>query len=142
MGQKIEKVKTHLRENKKTYIASSCTAVVAIVSTLLVMNRRGGLTVGDQDINQLGLVNWKPIAKNIFDVDVAYHIEPLGDPGNVILDETTGGVFASQGATARALDVHPTRVSDHLHGKTDHVAGHKLKIIGKAGDIDLVNTSR
>jgi hypothetical protein len=59
-------------------------------------------------------------------------IEALGDPGNIIQDTTTGIIYASQGQAAKELGVTPGYVSQHLHGRQDHVKGHILKNLGKA----------
>ena len=80
----------------------------------------------DQDIVQV--LSWKPEAYQTIDV----HIEALGDPGNIIQDADTGIIYASQNQVAKALDVAPAYVSQHLNGKRDHVMGHKLVKLGKA----------
>lgn len=59
-------------------------------------------------------------------------IKALGDPGNIIQDVSTGTIYASQNQAARELGVSKTAVFNHLHGKTSQVAGHKLKVVGKA----------
>lgn len=59
-------------------------------------------------------------------------IKALGDPGNIIQDVSTGTIYASQNQAARELGVSKTAVFNHLHGKTSQVAGHRLKVVGKA----------
>lgn len=125
MKERIQKIKQHLKDNRRVYLACGGTAVVAAVGTLLV-TRRDELSIFKQEINQP--LSWKPTAHNSIEV----HIEALGDPGNIIQDTTTGTVYASQGQAARELGVSPSRVSEHLSGKLLDVGGHHLVKLGKA----------
>lgn len=126
MGERMEKVKSHLKENKKSYIACGVTAVVTAVGTIVVMCRKK-VVVGDQDIVQV--LSYKPHANQHLEV----WIEALGDPGNVIQDTTTGTIYPSQGQAARELGLTPSRISNQLNGRTPHVEGHTFAKIGKAG---------
>ena len=125
MKERIAKVKTHLRENKKTYIACGGTAVVAVLGTLAVVSR-GNVTISRQSITQV--LSWKPEAHQHLEV----WIEALGDPGNIIQDVETGIIYASQGQAARELGLNPSDVSKHLKGATNHVGGHMFTKLGKA----------
>lgn len=123
MGRRIERVKQHFRDNKKTYLACGGTAVVAVVGTVLLTNRD---KITMQSISQP--LSWKPQAHQTLEV----HIEALGDPGNIVQDTTTGVIYASQGQAARDLGLSPARVSDQLAGKVADVQGHTFEKLGKA----------
>jgi hypothetical protein len=121
MHERIERVKSHFRENKKTYLACCGTAVVVVVGTLLATDGKVGVSN-----RQIQVLNYK--SKQTLEV----FIEALGDPGNIVQDMLTGSVYASQGQAARELGVTPSMVSRHLSGKLPDVAGHKLVKLGKA----------
>lgn len=120
---KIEKIKTHFRENKKVYIACGVTAAATAIGTAFVLSDRGSV-ITKFYTKQIGVVN-----KNN---NIEVYIEALGDPGNIVQDTVTGTVYASQGQAARGLGVTPARVSEHLSGKIDSINGHVLTRLGKA----------
>lgn len=139
MNERIERVKdqgrkfkAHFQRNKTTYLASAGTAVVAVVGTVLVVNRTPRASL----IHSTSLMNYKPKTRN----SVVFKVEALGDPGNVVRDTTTGVCYPSQNAAARALDVAPARISENLQGKLDHVKGHAFEVLGKAGDVSVVGS--
>lgn len=121
--KRTEKIKNHLRENKKTYIACGGTAILAVLATLIA-TRDGDVTLSKFNVKQTGVVN------NNTNLEV--YIEALGDPGNIVQDLASGTVYASQGQAAKELGTTPVAVSRHLNGHTDHVNGHKLVRLGKA----------
>ena len=121
LGEKYQQVKDHVRENKTVYVACGVTAVVSVAGTLLAV--KSSTVVNARAIQLLTY-------KSVQTIDV--HVEALGDPGNIVQDLTTGIIYASQGQAARALGVAPSRISDHLNGRTPHVMGTQLKVLGKA----------
>lgn len=120
MNERIEKIKTHFRENKVVYyVGIGCTALgaasgLAVVSSPLVSNRL------------IQVLTYK--SSQTLEV----WIEALGDPGNIVQDTTTGIIYASQGQAAKELGVDPWMVSKHLHGEKDSINGHVLTKLGKA----------
>lgn len=55
----------------------------------------------------------------------------LGRPSNITKDLTTGEMWGSQGAAARARGVSQSRISQQISGKTRHVNGHRYATVGK-----------
>jgi hypothetical protein len=127
----VEKVKTHLRENKKVYIASGVGLAVGAVSVFLVMRYKGGSA---EIINMPRF--WSPGDNNIMKVV----INALGDPGNVVQCVETGTIYASQGQAARELGLDAAAISKYLNGKSPHVRGNHFVVLGKAGKILAENT--
>lgn len=121
--KRTEKIKSHFQRNKKVYLGCGVTAIVTAVGTLLLVNSRD-IVIAKFNTQQIGVINSN---KNI-----EVYIEALGDPGNIIQDTVTGTVYASQNQAAKALDLNPSRLSQHLNGKVDNVDGHKLVRLGKA----------
>lgn len=126
----LESVKTHVKANKKVYVVGVACLTVGVLGTLAVV-RTGAISVtGDSNavvaptVNQV--LSWKP--SSVLEV----HIEALGDPGNIIQDLMTGTIYASQRQAAKALNVSPGRISEHLKGAREHLDGHQLVKLGKA----------
>ena len=127
---KIQTIKNHVRENKKAYligggvlVVGAATGVGYFLGVRTVPQSVETMVAPSNNINGLA---WKPVQT----IEVV--VEALGDPGNIVQDLTTGTIYASQRQAATALGVHPGRVSDHLNGRTDNVAGHVLQKLGKA----------
>ena len=119
----LEKVKEHLKKHKTAYLVTVGTvagvALGAVVTAVIQKN--------PQVINKpVQILTWK--SKQTIEV----YIEALGDPGNIIQDNTTGSIYASQGQAARELGLNPARLSEHLNGTRDQVAGRTFTRLGKA----------
>jgi hypothetical protein len=128
MGQKIEKVKTHFRENKKTYIACGGTAVVAVVGTLVAViaaSDKGQVNTSQK----IGNLNWN--ATQILDNTVTYQMPARGHRGNVIVDNETKIPYPSQHFAAKELNLNPGNLARHLQGKLPHVKGHTFTKLGE-----------
>jgi len=125
MNQKIERIKNHLVENKKVYIAAVAGAVMGGIVVLMIIKYRRL----PSEINVTRILS--PGDENIMKV----FINPLGDPGNVVQCVETGTVYASQGQAARELGVYSSRISEHLSGKLPNIHGNHLMFLGKAGQV-------
>ena len=125
MNQKIERIKNHLVENKKVYIAAVAGAVMGGIVVLMIIKYRRL----PSEINVTRILS--PGDENIMKV----FINPLGDPGNVVQCVETGTVYASQGQAARELGVTATNIGNHLHGKISDIKGLHFIILGKAGQV-------
>jgi len=95
--------------------------------------------------------NWKPIAvgvifttvtivvtKRVFIKNVplptymdAAAVKRLGRPSNMVMNLTTGDMWGSQGAAARAGGFSDSTLSKHLTRGTSDIHGHKYAVIGK-----------
>ncbi len=123
MNQRIEKSKSHLTENKVTYILCGATVITTAIMVYIYKGKLDKVLVQNKIAQVL---SWKPTAT------IEVYIEALGDPGNIVQDLTTGIVYASQGQAAREFGVNPARISDHLHGIIPDVNGHVLIRLAKA----------
>lgn len=120
-GTRIQKIKTHVQENKKVYIGTGVGILVGSVVTLTATRKTVII------VDSLKLINWKsPHTSQII-------LPALGDPGNVVQCLETGSIYASQGQAARELGVAPQAVSAHLKGAMPDLKGKHYKRIGKAG---------
>lgn len=128
----IDKVKEHVRENKKYYVVGGViVGGIAIGTAGYIL---GSKTAPKEVMNHISprqTLNWKPTQT------LEVYVEALGDPGNIIQDMTTGTIYASQRQAAEALGVDPSSVSRHLAGKFPDVKGHILKNLGKAHVSDI-----
>jgi hypothetical protein len=127
MNQKIEKVKTHFKENKNTYIAGGVCFVVGAV-TVLVFKKSVDVKVAQKATNA-ALVNWKPTI--LQEQTVIIDLPARGHRGYALYDTLTGGGYGSIRQAAKELGVSPVAVSDHLKGLSDDIHGHKLVNLGE-----------
>lgn len=111
--RRIEQVKQHISENKKTYIACGVTAVVTAGGMLLIP--RQGSTIINAGLN------WKPN-------NVAITMPRKGTLSNFVLDVCNGieVIHQSQNDCAKALGLTSSRVSNILNGKSEQFGDHVL----------------
>lgn len=122
MKQQITKMKNHVRENKKIYIAVGIGIVVGTVGAVALKDSPTMVS-----IKEIMTFKWhSPTTVQII-------IPALGDPGNVVQCIETGTFYASQGQVARDFGVSATNVGNHLHGKIEDIEGFHFKVVGKAG---------
>ena len=117
----FDRIKQHVKDHKEAYIAGAGGLVVGGI---------GGAALASnvQVVQIVDAFNLK-----FFSPTTSIVIASLGDPGDVVQSLTTKEVWASRGQAARALGVSHAQISQHLSGKNPHVAGHTLKVLGKAG---------
>lgn len=122
---KVQKIKSHLRENRKVYIAASIGVVVGAVGALVLYGHGNKAT-----IDSWKLINWKsPHTSQTLQVV----LPQLGHPGNAVQCIENGTIYASQGEAARSLGVPSDYVSKHLRGELPNVAGVVLKKVTERG---------
>lgn len=124
----IDKVKEHVRENKKYYVVGGViVGGIAIGTAGYILGTKTSPKEVMNHISPRQTLNWKPTQT------LEVYIEACGDPGNIIQDLTTGTIYASQNQAANALGVDKSAISRHLKGLSDYVAGdHVLQKLGKA----------
>jgi hypothetical protein len=118
MSERIEKVKTHLKENKATYFVGVGGVVVGTAVGFFSFGR------GVQIVDSFKLINWKsPHTSQTI-------LHPQGHLGYKVRDTVTGNLYCSQNSAARALGVNKGIMSGHLNGKFPDVNGHILERVG------------
>lgn len=111
----IEKIKNHLKENYKIYIALGAGVVIGGAVVYFTKSSPTTVNIGN------GIANQIKIESTIGNLT----IQAPGNSGNILLDDL-GNLYASQNAAAKALGVDKRLVSSHLHGDRDHVMGRTL----------------
>lgn len=115
---RIEKIKTHISENKTTYIAVGVTVVTTAAVTAALLNRD----------------SVKVIAPRFFSPGnnlIITNLERRGHPGFKVLCKETGETFASVNRAASACGVNQGNLSRHLNGYLDHVKGLHFEKLGE-----------
>lgn len=119
---KIDKIRTHISENKVAYIAG--VAGVGVGAVLV-----GGMFYGRQIIINDSLnVSVNSPKTNI----VVANLTRRGHPGNIIRCVETGEVFASQRRAAEALGLNRIDIYKMLKGELDNVKGLSFENLGEA----------
>lgn len=126
MYQKIEKMKQHIQENKKVYIAAAGGMVVGGI----------GVCIGVRQVNPKQITNIKQgIAVNSPNTVHQMMINQLqrrGHPGNVILWIEKDLYCESQNRMASTAGLDAGMLSKHLNGKIDNVNGNHFIKVGEA----------
>ena len=121
---RLNKIKNHLKNNKKVYIAVGATFVVTAVTTYLVTSR---MKVSQTAVNA-AMVNWKPtINQNQIVIDLAAR----GHRGFAIFNRNNHDVYGSIGEAAEKLGVSRTTITNHLKGLIDNINGNVLVNLGE-----------
>lgn len=120
----MEQESSHWDRYKKYYLLGG---VVALAS----LSAFAGYKVGSKNsasgnINGLLNINADPIQNNI-----TVALVRRGHPGNQILCNQTGEVFASQMRAAKANGISPSSLSEHLRGLKDDVNGLTFENLGE-----------
>ena len=120
MKGRIQKIKAHLRENKRLYLTGG---LCFLGGALTVAGHKGTIQIVDS-FN----VKYKSSAVNVVIAELARR----GHPGNLVKCNETGEVFASQNRAAEALGIFASDLSRHLRGKSAHAGGYTFEKLGEA----------
>lgn len=125
MDQWIDKIKQHVRENKKVYIVGISSAGI----TYLVMRGVASQPIGrdtvvtaERDIVVLGK---RAVMNNVSFISA----NRQGPPSWVIRCIETGEIFSSQSAAAREMGLQRGHISQHLNSMRDHVQNYHFERI-------------
>ena len=119
----VEKIKDHVKENKKNYITGAICFGVG-VGTALLVGRRTELR---QVIDSYKLQINSPTTNN-----VVATLERRGHPGNIVQCNETGEVVASQRRAAELLGLNAPEIVRHLQGTKSDVNGLTFTKIAEA----------
>jgi hypothetical protein len=133
---KIEKVKTHLHENKKFYIGLGVGICIAGITYTIMRGRYEALaTSGAYGLKTADTsVTMRPLffmSRQNSVVSVVSR-SGRGHPGYIIQNLDTGVYFSSQREAAKAFNISETLLSKHLAGKIADVAGFSFERINMA----------
>lgn len=121
MFEKLERVKKHIVENKWVYISATGTVLAAGAV---------GFVLGQEGYQKIEMLNFKINCPDNSQTTVV--LNRRGTQSNFVRDLDTEAIYESQNLAAKALGVHPSKISNHLHGRIKNVQGHHLEVIGEA----------
>lgn len=138
MGQRIERFKQHMRDNKKVYFAFGSGIALAGITALVMREPRAVLNSVGADCpemeptDSLSFFNNSVVKKSTITNNVTTNIERdrRGHPGFITKCLETDQFFETQGAAARAFDIPEMTMSNHLRGKFEDANGYHFKRIG------------
>ena len=123
MKERINKIKAHLRENKKVYYVG--TICFAAGATLVAVIATRNVEIVDKKMIQ---INWRSPGTN----QIIHETVRRMHPGYIVQNVRTGEVWASQNAAADALGIPRMVMSSHLRGLFPNVDGEVYRRIGEA----------
>lgn len=118
---KVLAVETHLKENKKVYIAGLTCFVIGGFSAFLAT--RDGVQV----VDSMKLIHVQYKSPNVVNVEM---IRP-GPKAFVLQCKETQQVWPSLRAAAKDLGLNPSELSRHLSGAVDSVQGKTFEKLGE-----------
>lgn len=124
MNDKIEKVKHHLAENRRVYIASSVSVLAGFAAAAAI-----GLTRVDliQIIDAFKLQINSPTTN-----EITITLIRRGHPGYIVKCLETGVTYASQNHAAAQNGISPGHLSKHLSGAIPHLKGLHFERVAEA----------
>lgn len=128
MGQRIERVKTHVKENKRTYIACAGTAVVTAVGTLMVISRKQMAAIDASNNINAALV-WKPRQElNQYVIELVER----STPSKAVHLIGTDRYFSSLHEAARETGHSVTKISRNVNGHIPDLNGDVFEVLQPA----------
>jgi hypothetical protein len=125
MNQKLEKAKTHFKENKKVYIAAGVGVVVGAVGVLLLKNRP---TTGAQIVQKITpVLSWRPESNNV--VIEMIERSTASKPVHLV---GTNLYFNSLNEAARETGHHLSQLSKHINGYIPDLNGDVFELLEPA----------
>ncbi len=115
MGDRISKVKNHLKENKTVYLVGVGSAVVGAAVAVLVIARAGSSADIQQKLIQIGIGNRMNAA--------VINLVETSTPSKPVHLVGTDRYFSSLHEAARATGHSVTRISKNVNGHIPDVGG-------------------
>lgn len=136
----MNEIKEHFARNKQFYIGLGVGILVGTVATgaYFVLRNNSIATKMMIDSQKLLELNYKS-TKNFYTTLV--EIDAPGNSGNVIKDLTTGAIYPSQKAAAKALEINRASILKQLSGKIPDVNGHTFEKLIDGGASHLLKTA-
>lgn len=134
MNEKLEKIKAHVIKHKTVYVSVAVGVASAGITCLIMRGRHADmLSVSDGPEK----VTVRPFSFNFFakesgNIVTAIHRDGRGNPGYITRCLETGQLFTTQGEAARAFELSPSILSDHLSGKIENAGGFHFERLGVA----------
>jgi hypothetical protein len=118
---RIDRIKLHFKEHKREYlIGTGC--FVAGVATVVLLRRSEIVT------KNVSLLSYKPVQVN----EVTTILTRRGHPGNIILCNETGEVFASMRRACTTLGINRFDMHRYFEGKIPSVGKYTFEKLGEA----------
>lgn len=135
MGDKIERIKTHIEKHKVAYACTATTVIVAGITAIIMRSNIAQRGMGGGNA-QRGLNNTASFiyGKNhVVNVTTVLDREGRGHPGWPVRNIETKRNFLSQVEAAKYFDVSESVLSGHLNGKFPDVNGLHFERISLGG---------
>ena len=132
MGERIQKVKNHIRAYRVTYISCGITAVGVAGFTCLIMRGRHAENSMGSDRLDGESVRSLLFFSNGNNLVTSIEREGRGHPGYIVRCLETNQIFGSQNKAANAMRISEKLISKHINGEFDHANGYHFERIQAA----------
>jgi hypothetical protein len=123
MNERLDKIKTHLKENKTAYIVGAAGVVAGAVV--------GGVVVYIVAKSNTASISTEIHGNENVVTNIVVNLQRRMHPGYKVACNETGEVFASINRTAEVMGLSPRRVSEQLRGLIPDVNGHTFVNLGE-----------
>jgi hypothetical protein len=122
----MNEIEEHFKRNKQFYIGLGVGILVGTVATGAYFVFRNNAIANKMMIDSQKLLelNYKS-TKNFYTTLI--EIDAPGNSGNVVKDLSTGAIYPSQKAAAKALDINRASIAKQMSGKIPDVKGHTFE---------------
>ena len=121
---RFEKIKRHLRENKKVYLAAGGGFIVGSAAVFLA---------GSDTRQFVKVKQFMGIGYKCSQTATTIVLQAKGDPGDVVMRVSDGKKWPSKNEMARDLGIARALVSKYFAGDLSDLDGEQFKVLGKAG---------
>ena len=126
---KIERIKKHIKDNKKVYITATITGGVCLIvgaaATYVYGVKRNGILT--QQVIDSWKFQWKPVTNtNHITQTLSPYGIPLGRPGTPAIDLTTNKRYETIGYMAQHLGLEYNKLRAALANGQVNIDGHDL----------------
>ena len=129
MIERFEKMKRHIKENRKVYITGGICLITGAALGVLMAKRPGMTEEYIASIKaQVSAANKNQVlCRNYTFQRVSIYGNPIGHPGNPVRCVETGKEFASQSLAAAWAGANSCNMTKHLAGRQEHLNGYTFE---------------
>ena len=132
---RIERIKKHIKDNKKVYITATITGGVCLIAgaaaTYVYGVKRNGILT--QQVIDSWKFQWKPVTNtNYTTKTITKYGNDAGRPGKEVFDTLTKKWYKSISLASRGTGLSQTLISNQLSGRANDI--HGPRFVGTYGE--------
>jgi hypothetical protein len=118
---KLQRIKNHVRKNKKEYIVITASVVASVITAVIVCSIKGRKNIISV-VAETAAGNANTIHNQTINMSVK-----KGHPGYPVRCKELNRIWKTQSEAAQELGLNPAELSKHMNFKRDHVNGYTFE---------------